>query len=91
LVGVVDALTVLNSGLPIPSAGDFLLMLPSNDVYVNVVPDCELDNLMNEYFVPEDDDPNNCNKALSSFGVCCQFGELAVVAAGGKRRSWRVE
>ena len=45
---VADAPIVLDTGLSTPNVGDFLLMLPSNDIYDPTVLDCQLDNLVND-------------------------------------------
>jgi hypothetical protein len=94
-VGVAGPATVQNAGVSTPGVGDFLLMLPSDDVYVPAILDCEIDSLVNYSSDVEDsckDSPGSCNIAS---GVC-RFGdangdELAAITAGGKRRSWRVE
>jgi hypothetical protein len=69
-IGIVDPRTGQNVGVSILGAVDFLLILPSNDVYVPAIPDCKFDSLMNDSSDVEDDHVDNCNKALTSSGVC---------------------
>ena len=71
-IGVADPATVQNAGVSAPGAQDFLLLLPSDDVYVPAIPDCEIDSLVNYSSDVEDscnDSPNSCNIALSSSSV----------------------
>ena len=87
-IGVADLASVQNAGRSTPGAGDFLLMLPSNDVYIPAIPDCDIDILVNNSYDMEDDHVDSCNKALSSSGIC-RFGdangdELAAIVAGRK-------
>jgi hypothetical protein len=97
-VEVANPTTVQNAGVSAPGARDFLFLLPSDDIYVPAIPDCEIHSLVNYSYNVEDscnDSPDSCNIALSSFSVC-QFGdangdELVAITAGGKQKSWRIE